>query len=43
MQTPIVPINRAPEGWIIGLLEAGILEINEDGVVKCASQNVKED
>lgn len=38
MQKPIIPIERASEGWIIGLIEAGILEISEDGAIKCTEK-----
>lgn len=38
MQAPIIPIERASESLIISLIEAGILEISEDGVIKCAEK-----
>ncbi len=33
-KTPIIPISRASESWIAGLIEAGILEVTENGL-KC--------
>lgn len=38
MQTPIIPIERVSESLIISLIEAGILEISEDGVIKCTEK-----
>lgn len=38
MKQPIISINRAPESWIVGLIEMGILEVTEDGI-KCAQQD----
>ena len=37
MQTPIIPIKRAPERLIQALIESGILVVTEDGL------KVKED
>ncbi len=34
MLKPIIPINRAPESWIRALIDAGILEVTEEGI-KC--------
>lgn len=34
MKKPIIPIPRASESWIVGLIELGILEPAEDGL-KC--------
>ena len=34
MKTPIIPIERASENLIKALIDAGILEVTEDGL-KC--------
>ncbi len=34
MKKPIIPIPRADESWIEGLIGMGILEVDEDGL-KC--------
>lgn len=34
MKTPIIPIERASESLINALINAGILEVTEDGI-KC--------
>lgn len=34
MKKPIIPIPRAEETWIEGLIRIGILEVGEDGL-KC--------
>lgn len=34
MKEPIIEIPRARESWIAGLIDAGILEVTEDGL-KC--------
>lgn len=38
MMQPIIPIDRAPESWIAGLIEMGILEVTEEGI-KCVQQD----
>lgn len=37
MQKPIIPIERASEELIKALINAGILEVTEDGL-KCAEK-----
>lgn len=37
MQTPIIPIERASESVIVALINAGILEVTEDGL-KCTEK-----
>lgn len=32
MKEPIIPIKRASEDWILGLVRLGILVITEDGL-----------
>lgn len=34
MLKPIIPIERAPEGLVCALIDAGILIVTEDGI-KC--------
>lgn len=40
MKYPIIPIARASEMWIAGLIDAGILEVTENGI-KCAENLTK--
>lgn len=32
MKEPIIPIKRASEDWIMGLISIGILVVTEDGL-----------
>lgn len=32
MKEPIIPVRRAGESWIMGLVAMGILEITENGI-----------
>lgn len=42
MKEPIIPIPRAEEAWIEGLIRMGILEVAEDGL-KCKENAPKAD
>lgn len=32
MKEPMIKIDRAPESWIIGFIDLGILEVTEEGI-----------